>query len=91
VVDAATAGLIAPILVGPAHRIRGVAAQAMLDVHGYPLVDAAFSQDSAEKAVAEVRAGHAAALMKGSLHTDELMHAVVRRDTGLRTKRRISL
>jgi phosphate acetyltransferase len=89
-VDAAKAGLIAPILVGPAARIREVASQARLDIAGYPIVDAAFSQESAEKAVAEVRAGRADALMKGSLHTDELMAAVVRRDTGLRTGRRLS-
>jgi phosphate acetyltransferase len=90
VVDAAKAGLIAPILVGPAARIKEAAAQAKLDISGFPVVDAAFSQDSAMKAVAEVRAGRAEALMKGSLHTDELMGAVVRRETGLRTARRIS-
>ena len=89
-VDAAKAGLIAPILVGPAARIREVAAKIGVDISGYPLVDAAFSQESADKAVAEVRAGRAEALMKGSLHTDELMGAVVRRDTGLRTARRVS-
>ena len=89
-VDAAKAGLIAPILVGPAARIREIAAKAGLDIAGYPIVEAAFSQESADKAVAEVRAGRAEALMKGSLHTDELMGAVVRRDTGLRTGRRIS-
>jgi len=89
-VDAAKAGLIAPILVGPAARIRDIAAKAGLDIAGYPIVDAEFSQESAEKAVAEVRAGRAEALMKGSLHTDELMSAVVRRDTGLRTGRRLS-
>src|SRR5512147_2260576 len=55
-VDAAKAGLIAPILVGPAVRIRDIAAQAGLDIAGYPIVDAAFSQESADKAVAEVRA-----------------------------------
>jgi phosphate acetyltransferase len=89
-VDAARAGLIAPILVGPSARIREVAAKAGLDISGYPIVEAAFSQESAEKAVAEVRGGRAEALMKGSLHTDELMGAVVKRDTGLRTARRIS-
>jgi phosphate acetyltransferase len=89
-VDAAKAGLIAPILVGPIARIRDIAAKAGLDISGYPMVNAAFSQQSAEKAVAEVRAGRAEALMKGSLHTDELMSAVIRRDTGLRTARRIS-
>jgi phosphate acetyltransferase len=89
-VDAAKAGLITPILVGPAARIREVAAKAKLDISPYAIVDAAYSEDSAAKAVAEVRAGRAEALMKGSLHTDELMAAVVRRETGLRTARRIS-
>lgn len=89
-VDAAKAGLIAPILVGPVARIREVSAKAGLDISGYPIVDAGFSHESADKAVAEVRAGRAEALMKGSLHTDELMSAVIRRDTGLRTARRIS-
>ena len=89
-VDAAKAGLIAPILVGPAARIKEVAAKAKLDISAYPIVDAAFSEDSAAKAVAEVRAGRAQALMKGSLHTDELMGAVVKRETGLRTARRLS-
>ena len=89
-VDAAKAGLIAPILVGPAARIKEVAVKAKLDISGFRMVDAAHSQESAEKAVAEVRGGRAEALMKGSLHTDELMSAVVRRETGLRTARRLS-
>ena len=89
-VDAAKAGLITPILVGPAARIKEVAAKAKLDISAFTIVDAAFSQESADKAVAEVRAGRAEALMKGSLHTDELMGAVVQRETGLRTARRIS-
>ena len=89
-VDAAKAGLIAPILVGPAARIKEIARKANLDISAYPLVDAAHSEDSAAKAVAQVREGKAEALMKGSLHTDELMGAVVKRDTGLRTARRIS-
>ena len=89
-VDAAKAGLIAPILVGPAARIKEVAAKAGLDISGYRIVDAAFSQESAEKAVAEVRGGRAKVLMKGSLHTDELIGAVVRHETGLRTARRVS-
>jgi phosphate acetyltransferase len=88
--DAAKAGLIAPTLVGPVARIKEVAEKARLDISAFPIVDAAFSQDSADKAVALVRAGKAEALMKGSLHTDELMSAVVKRDTGLRTARRIS-
>src|SRR4051812_22839846 len=90
VVDAAKAGLIAPILVGPIERIKAVAAAAKLNIDKFPIIDASFSQDSADKAVALVRAGKAEALMKGSLHTDELMGAVVKRDTGLRTARRVS-
>jgi phosphate acetyltransferase len=88
--DAAQAGLIVPILVGPEKRIRSVAKAEGLDLGKYEIVDAAFSQDSAQKAVDLVRQGKAEALMKGSLHTDELMGAVVRRDTGLRTARRVS-
>jgi phosphate acetyltransferase len=88
--EAAEAGLIVPILVGPQQRIRDVAASSGLDLSGYEIVDAAFSQDSAQKAVELIRQGRAEALMKGSLHTDELMGAVVRRDTGLRTARRVS-
>ncbi len=82
--------LIAPILVGPESRIREVASKHALDISNFEVVDAAYSNDSASKAVDLVREGRAEALMKGSLHTDELMAAVVRRDTGLRTARRIS-
>jgi len=89
-VAAAKLGLMDPILVGPEQRIREVAAKHDLDISNFEIVDAAFSHDSAEKAVALVREGRAEALMKGSLHTDELMGAVVKRDTGLRTSRRIS-
>jgi phosphate acetyltransferase len=89
-VEAARLGLIAPILVAPPDRIRDVAARAELDISGFPLREAAHSHDSADKAVALVREGKAEALMKGSLHTDELMGAVVARDTGIRTARRIS-
>ena len=71
-------------------HIRDVARQAKLDIDRFPLIDAAYSEESARKAVAEVRSGRAVAVMKGSLHTDELMHAVVRPDSGLRAKRRIS-
>jgi len=88
--DAAKNGLIAPILVGPAARIKATAAQFKLDLAGHEIVDAAHSHESAAKAVELVRQGRAEALMKGSLHTDELMGAVVRRETGLRTARRIS-
>ena len=89
-VAAARLRLIAPILVGPESRIREVASKHALDISNFEIVDAAFSNDSASKAVDLVREGRAEALMKGSLHTDELMAAVVRRDTGLRTARRIS-
>jgi phosphate acetyltransferase len=89
-VDAAKAGLIAPILVGPRARIEALAKQHGIDIGKLQLVDAAHSEDSAAAAVALVREGKAEALMKGSLHTDELMGAVVRRETGLRTARRIS-
>jgi phosphate acetyltransferase len=89
-VDAAKLGLIAPILVGPRARIEAVAREHKIDIAAYPIVDAPHSQASADKAVELVREGKAEALMKGSLHTDELMGAVVKRDTGLRTSRRVS-
>ena len=88
--DAARMGLIAPILVGPEARIRGVAAKLGAGLEGIEIVDAPHSVESAARAVAIVSEGRAEALMKGSLHTDELMAAVVRRETGLRTARRIS-
>jgi phosphate acetyltransferase len=89
-VDAAKLGLIRPILVGPKARIQAVAAKLKLDIAGYEIVDAPHSHGAAAKAVELVRNGKAEALMKGSLHTDELMAEVVKRDTGLRTARRIS-
>lgn len=88
--DAAELGLIAPTLVGPAAKIAAVAAQYGIDVSHMPVVDAPHSHAAAAAAVALVREGKAQALMKGSLHTDELMSAVVAHDTGLRTERRIS-
>jgi len=90
VIEAARLKLIQPILVGPEERIRSVAKEHDLDVSGFEIVDSEYSEDSAAKAVELVREGRAEALMKGSLHTDELMSAVVKRDTGLRTSRRIS-
>jgi phosphate acetyltransferase len=90
VVEAAKLGLIAPILVGPPARIRDAAQQAEGDVSSFPIEASAHSHDSAAKAVELVRQGKAEALMKGSLHTDELMGAVVARETGIRTARRIS-
>ena len=89
-VKAAELKLIEPILVGPAERIRKVAADYGLDISKFEIVDADYSEEAAAKAVDLVREGRADALMKGSLHTDELMGAVVKRDTGLRTSRRIS-
>ena len=89
-IDAARLGVITPIFVGPRERIEAVAKAAKLDISAYEIVDAPFSHAAAEAAVALVRAGRAEALMKGSLHTDELMAAVVKRDTGLRTERRLS-
>jgi phosphate acetyltransferase len=89
-VEAHRLRLIEPILVGPPDRIRDVATRHGIDIAGLRIVEAAHSHDSAAKAVALVREGNAAALMKGSLHTDELMAAVVARDTGIRTERRIS-
>ena len=88
--EAAAAGLITPVLVGPERRIRAVAAERKLDLARLPIVDAPHSEASAAAAVALAREGKAEVLMKGSLHTDELMAAVVKRDTGLRTSRRIS-
>ena len=89
-IDAAKAGLITPILVGPRARIEAAARQHDIDVSSFEIVDAPHSEGAADRAVTLVREGKAEALMKGSLHTDELMGAVVRRDTGLRTARRIS-
>ena len=89
-VEAARLKLIVPILVGPYARIHDTAAQAMLDIKGCEIVDAEHSHQSAAKGVELVRVGRAEALMKGSLHTDELMGAVVSRESGLRTARRIS-
>jgi phosphate acetyltransferase len=89
-IEAARLKLVTPILVGPVGKIRDTAAAAKLDISPFELVDAAHSHDAAAKAVALVREARAEALMKGSLHTDELMAAVVARDGGLRTARRIS-
>ena len=89
-VEAAELGILQPILVGPRARIEAVAAQFQLDISSYEIVDAPHSHAAAEMAVQLVREGKAELLMKGSLHTDELMGAVVRTGTGLRTERRIS-
>lgn len=73
------------MLIGPAERIRDVAKSASLDIAAYPLIEAADGPCAAALAVALVRDGKVALLMKGDLHTDELMHAVVAAGSGLRT------
>src|SRR6185312_11005481 len=88
--EAKSLGLIEPVLVGPVERIRGVASQAGLDIGAVDITPSEHSHDSAAKAVQLVTAGKVEALMKGSLHTDELMGAVVSRGSGIRTARRIS-
>ena len=88
--EAAEAGLISPILVGPKNKIEGVAQTLSLNLAAAEIVDAPHSHAAAEKAVELVRTGKAELLMKGSLHTDELLAEVVKRETGIRTGRRIS-
>ena len=88
--DAAEAGLIIPVLVGPAAKVKNVAREHGIDIGKYELVDVAHSDAAAAKAVELIRAGQGEMLMKGSLHTDELMRAVTAANTGLRTARRIS-
>lgn len=88
--EAAKRGLIVPVLVGPPARIRAVAEAQGADLSGLRIVATEHSHASAEAAVALARAGEVETLMKGSLHTDELMHAVVAAGTGLRTARRVS-
>jgi phosphate acetyltransferase len=89
-VEAAQAGIIVPILVGPAAKISAVARESKLDIGRYEIVDAPDSQTAAAKAVELIRESRGELLMKGSLHTDELMSEVTSGKTGLRTARRIS-
>jgi phosphate acetyltransferase len=89
-VEAAEQNLITPILVGPEKKIRALAEQGGLDISRYRLVASEHSHHSAELGVGLVRSGEAETLMKGSLHTDELLAEVVHKETGLRTERRIS-
>jgi len=88
--EAAEAGLIVPILVGPKEKIAAVANSLKADISRFDVVDVSHSHAAAEKAVELVRLGKAELLMKGSLHSDELLSAVANRETGLRTARRIS-
>jgi len=88
--EAAKAGLIVPVLVGPRARIEKVTQENGIDLAGVEIVETPHSHASAERGVALVHEGKVRALMKGALHSDELLHEVVKRDGGLRTKRRIS-
>jgi phosphate acetyltransferase len=89
-VEAAQAGLIVPILVGPARKISAVAREHGIDVDRFEIIDAPHSEAAAAKAVALIHESKGELLMKGSLHTDELMREVTSSKTGLRTARRIS-
>jgi phosphate acetyltransferase len=89
-IEAAKAGIISPIFVGPEAKIAAVARECDLDIDKFEIVDIADSQDAAERAVELIHEAKGELLMKGSLHTDELMRAVTASKTGLRTARRIS-
>lgn len=89
-VEAAQVGLIIPLLVGPASKIREIAESANIDLGNLEIIDTQNSIESAQQAVQLVKEGRAEVLMKGSLHSDELLSAIVSREGGLRTGRRIS-
>jgi len=89
-VDAAKEGLIIPVLVGPEAKIKAAAKEAGIDISAYQLVATEHSHAAADKAVELARTGKVEAIMKGKLHTDELMHSIVDKDNGLRTDRRMS-
>lgn len=88
--EAGTKGMIVPVLVGPRAKITAAAAEAGLDLAGIELVDAPHSHAAAEQAVALARAGQVDMLMKGKIHTDELLAPVLHKESGLRTERRMS-
>ncbi len=90
VFDAVEAEIITPVLVGPRKRIEKAAAEIDADISPFELIDTEHSHASADRAVALARAGNVDAVMKGSLHTEELLSAIVNRDHGLRTVRRLS-
>jgi phosphate acetyltransferase len=90
VVEAAAAGVIKPVLVGPASKIKDTAAKHGLDIDGFQIIEAAHSEATAARAVELIHEAKGELLMKGSLHTDELMRAVTSKTSGLRTDRRIS-
>jgi phosphate acetyltransferase len=89
-VEGALGELISPILVGPAERIKALAASLDLDISPYKLINTKHSHESAARSVALCRSGECEILMKGSLHTDEMMQEVISAETGLRTSRRVS-
>ncbi|MFK7816879.1 MAG: bifunctional enoyl-CoA hydratase/phosphate acetyltransferase [Gammaproteobacteria bacterium] len=89
-IEAAKDGLIEPILIGPMQRIKEVASKGDINIEGIEIISTQHSHDSAKVAVELARDGKASAIMKGKIHTDELMSAVVSREGGLRTGRRMS-
>ena len=89
-VEAAIEGLIEPTLIGDEAAMKTLAAKIGVDISGYPILQADTERQAAELGVAMCRSGNALAMMKGSLHTDELMKAAMKADTGLRTAKRIS-
>jgi phosphate acetyltransferase len=89
-IEAAVAGLIEPTIIGDEPALKALAARIGLDISAYPVLQADTETRAAELGVAMCRSGNAQAMMKGSLHTDELMKVAMQRDTGLRTARRIS-
>jgi phosphate acetyltransferase len=89
-VEAAEARIIKPIMVGPAAKIKDTAARHHLNISGFEIIDAPHSEAAAAKAVELIHRAGGEILMKGSLHTDELMRSVTAKATGLRTERRIS-
>jgi len=90
VAEAAKAGLIIPLLVGPEAKIRAAADAAGVEIGGFEIVDAPHSHAAAARAVALVHEDRARAVMKGAQHSDELLHEIIKREGGLRTKRRLS-
>ncbi len=88
--EAQRAGLIRPVFIGPEKRIRTAARRSHLELTGHTVIDTEHSHAAAERAVQMARHGEVDAIMKGALHTDELMHAVVDPEQGLRTERRVS-
>jgi len=89
-IDAAKANLIIPVLFGPRSKIAAVAKEEGVNIDNYEVIDTEHSHEAAAKAVAMARCGDVDAIMKGSLHTDELMHEAIRRDTGITSSRRMS-